>query len=275
MRISATLVVVLVVAVFAGATVWLATADTTKDKQPDPEQFRPKWTTGDKWVVETASTPLQMRSERAKAKEEPVKVRWQFTVARKEKHEGVQCHRVEIACLKTKQMPNPEKQPSVVLWVNARSMTVVGFQTRIPQRGGFATLTETYQSDSRQPTPVVVGPLTALPLDLPLFLAGKARGDKFSYEAMTGPRGKRAADDVAFGVEISQKMDAPSTRSLKDLPESYSRDLKKKPVIEVELKTNDRKVRQLWQVGQPWPVLSSNGSTTARLLKYEPAKAKD
>ena len=283
MRISATLGVVLVLSGIVSAAMWLATADAQKDKDPDPEKFRPKWQTGDKWVVETASKPLQMRFSAApvkdkvgKAKEpEPVKVRWQFTVAKKEKREGVMCYRVNIACLKTRDIPDPEKQPTVTLWVNIKSMVVVGFQTRTPDRDGFTTLTETYQSDSKQPTPVIVGPLTALPLDMPLFLTGKARGDKFTYQAMSGPPGKRAADDVAFGVSIAQKVAAPSTRSLKNLPEAYSRDLKKQPVIEVELKTDDRRVRQLWQVGQPWPVFSSNGSTTARLLSYQPAKAKD
>jgi hypothetical protein len=51
------------------------------------------------------------------------------------------------------------------------------------------------------------------------------------------------------------------------------KDVKIKPVYEVRLKTPLQRVRQLWQADQPWPVVSDNGVTQARLIKVIPPKA--
>jgi len=50
------------------------------------------------------------------------------------------------------------------------------------------------------------------------------------------------------------------------------RDLQNQPLVKVELKTAERTVTQLWQVGQPWPVYTKSGPTEARLVSFTPAK---
>jgi hypothetical protein len=38
----------------------------------------------------------------------------------------------------------------------------------------------------------------------------------------------------------------------------------------VRLETAERKVRQVWQPGMPWPSFSDNGDTVSRLIKVIP-----
>jgi hypothetical protein len=237
------------------------------------EDLRPRWNPDDCWVVETTTKPIQVRNDGAEKKLPPVS--WKFTVKKAEKAAGHDCHRLEIACLDAK--GNVDKtQPTSVLWVDQKSMALRQLQTQLPVPGGFRTVTESYAFADNQPAPVL-GPLTALPLDLPLFLSGAARGlEKFSYEAVSGTGGKRAPNDVAFAVDIEQHVAAAKADDVKRLVpddfKEFGRDLTARPVVEVKLKTTEREVRQLWQTGQPWPVYASNGQTTARLMKVTPAQ---
>jgi hypothetical protein len=236
------------------------------------EELKPRWSAGDSWVVETATRELQSRD--AIDARKPVAVKWQFTVKKVEKTAGHDCHRVEVVCLDDK--GNPDKaQPKAVFWIDEKSMALRQLQTQLPVPGGFRTVTESYAFGDNQPSPVI-GPLSALPIDLPLFTSGAARGlEKFTYEAVSGAGGKRAPNDVAFAIDIEQSFTAGKADDVKRLvADEFSRDLKAHPVVEVKLKTPTREVRQLWQAGQPWPLYSHNGQTTARLLKVTTAETK-
>lgn len=236
------------------------------------EDFKPRWNPDDSWVVETATKPVQARHDLNVTNLPPVS--WKFTVKPSEKIAGHECHRLEVVCLDDK--GNPDKtQPGATLWIDQKSMVLRQLRAQFPVPGGFRSVTESYVFGHNQPSPVI-GPLTALPLDLPLFTAGKARGlEKFSYEAVSGPEGKRAADDVAFAIDIEQTMAPARAEEVNRLVaanfKEFSRDLKAKAVVEVNLKTAERNVRQLWQAGHPWPLYANNGPTTARLLKVTTA----
>jgi hypothetical protein len=237
------------------------------------EDFKPRWSPGDSWVVETTTRAVQMRGDPDATR--PAPVRWRFTVKKAEKAAGHECHRVEVVCLDG-QGNADRSQPSSVVWIDQKSMALRQMQTQLPVPGGFRTVTESYAFGDNQPAPVI-GPLTALPLDLPLFTPGATRGlERFTYEAVSGAGGARAANDVAFAVDIEQHVAPARAEDVERLvPEEFkefSRDLKARPVVEVKLKTAEREVRQLWQASQPWPLYADNGQTTARLVKVTSAQ---
>jgi hypothetical protein len=239
------------------------------------EDLKPRWTAGDSWVVETRTKPVQLREAVDDLK--PVAVKWKFTVKKSERVAGHDCHRVEVVCLDDK--GNTDKaQPGTVFWLDEKAMALRQVQVQMPVPGGFRTITESYAFGDNQPAPVV-GFGTVLPIDLPLFTPAAARGlEKFTYEAVSGTGGKRAPNDVAFSVDIDQHVTAAKAedvnRLVADEFKESVRDLKARPVAEVKLKTAERQIRQLWQVGQPWPLYADNGQTTARLVKVTPAEKK-
>jgi hypothetical protein len=232
------------------------------------EDLKPKWNVDDSWVIETTTRPIQARNDIGDKKSAPIT--WKLTVKKTEKVAGHECHRLEVVCLDDK--GNVDKaQPGSVLWIDQKSMALRQLQTQLPVPGGFRTLTESYDFGDNQPTPVT-GPLTSLVLDIPLFSPGATRGlEKFTYDAVSGGGGKRAANDIAFSVDIEQHITPAKEEDVKKLVaedfKEFNRDLKAAPVVEVKLKTSEREVRQLWQVGQPWPLYANNGPTTARLVK--------
>src|SRR5438477_392650 len=93
--------------------------------------------------------------------------------------------------------------------------------------------------------------------------AGSSKPPRRPCKSVSGPAGKRDATDVAFSTDIEQNITPAKADDVNRLvPEEFkefSRDLKARPVVEVKLKTAEREVRQLWQVGQPWPVYIDNG----------------
>ncbi|HKI37687.1 MAG TPA: hypothetical protein VKA46_37895 [Gemmataceae bacterium] len=240
------------------------------------EDLKPKWNVDDSWVIETTTKVIQARNDLGEKK--PAPINWKLTVKKAEKVAGHECHRLDVACLDDK--GNVDKtQPGSVLWIDQKSMALRQLQTQLPVPGGFRTITESYAFGDNQPAPVTA-PLTALVLDVPLFTPGATRGlEKFSYEAVSGAGGKRAANDVAFAVDIEQHITPAKEEDVKRLVsdefKEFNRDLKAKPVVEVKLKTSEREVRQLWQVGQPWPLYANNGQTTARLIKVTLAQPKN
>jgi hypothetical protein len=240
---------------------------------PSAEQWKPRWCAGDRWIVKTTSRGLERRAAPVESKD-PITARWEFSVKKTEKLAGHDCHRLEVRCLDEQDRPD-EQQPLTVLWVDCKAMVLRQCRMQIPVPDGFRAITESYAFADGQPAPVVA-PFTALPVDLPLFSAGLARGgEKFSYEAIDGVGGSRAADDVAFGIEVEQHVAPARAEDVKRLlPADLSRGLEVKQVVEVKLRAADREVRQLWQAGQPWPVYASNGSTTAHLVKVTSAGAR-
>ncbi|NUQ63327.1 MAG: hypothetical protein HUU20_12680 [Pirellulales bacterium] len=248
--------------------VWAADPPPAGQRSVDAGQLRPQWQMGDQWIVETVSLPVQVRSAGiAQAKSQPI--RWQFAVQKYEKVVSDDCYRVEIRCLEEGQ------QPTTVLWIDKKSQALKQMQTQIPVPGGFRTVSESYEFASGQPSPVL-SPISALPVDLPLFQSGQSKGSQtFTYEANVGAAGTKAVGDLGFAYEIQQEIVEAQPDQVKGLvAEGFAKSLENKPVVEVKLKRFDRQVRQLWQPGQPWPVYSSNGTTTCRLIEVIPAEKK-
>jgi len=244
-----------------------------EDRTSDPagtESFKPQWNVGQSWIVETQSLQVQTREKPADQDPMPV-VQWQFTVEEKEKLAGRNCYRVQVQC---REQGRP--QPQVTLWVDADSLALRQFQTQLPVPGGFRTITESYRFEGNQPAPVMT-PLTALPVDLPLFLPGKTKGlHSFQYETVASPAGQKAIGEVGFAYSIQQTIDTPKPEGVKGLfHEGFVKSLPVRPVATVRLKTFDRDVRQVWQAEQPWPAYTDNGSTVARLVKVIPAQPAD
>lgn len=233
------------------------------------DRLAPRWELGESWIVETASRPIQARSDIALAAAGPV-IQWQFSVQRYEKSLEADCFRIEIRCVSS------SRQPETVLWVDRQSLALRQVQTQIPTPGGFRTITQSYEFAGAQPTPVL-GPLTALPIDLPLLSGGEAKQlDSYAYTSYSGPRGTKAIGDFGFAWQVKQKIspaEAGEARSL--VNEAFAKGLEEEPVVEVRLEGGGRAVRQLWQAGCPWPVYCDNGSTISRLVRIIPAGSKD
>lgn len=235
-------------------------------RSPDLQQLIPRWELGDSWIVETVSRPLQTRAEAdPDARCKPIQ--WQFAVARFEKALTDDCYRLEIKCL-----AEGPQQPTTVVWVDKESRAIRQIQTQIPTPDGFQTVTQSYEFASGQPSPVL-GPISALPLDLPLFSGGGAKGKQtYMYETHTGTPGVKEVGELGFAHQVEQEVQPVENEQVKGLVhETYTKSLTNDPVVEVQLKSGPRQVRQLWQPGLPWPVYSKNSSTECRLVKVIPA----
>ena len=227
--------------------------------------LRPTWRVGDRWVVETRTRAIQVREEPA---DEAAAVRWEFVVAGREAFGGREAFRVRVRCLD--QGPGP----AVTLWVDAATLTLRQVQAQLPTPGGFRTVTETYRADADLPTPVL-GPLTALPLDLPAFLPSGAKGlETFQYEALPGPAGTKAVGEVGFLYAVQQTVEPADAAGIKGLLDGpFAADGDRQPARRVRLRGSDRSVEQLWKPALPWPVWSNNGRTTARLVEVGRAES--
>lgn len=235
-------------------------------RSPTFDELMPRWDLGDRWVVETISRPLQLREEMSV---ETVcrPIQWQFAVRKFEKALTDDCYRVEIKCLL-----GGARQPATVLWIDRKSKALRKIQTQLPVPGGFQTVTQSFEFSSGQPSPVL-GPLTALPVDLPLFIGGEAKGmQTFAYETHLGTPGVKNVGELGFAHQIEQRVTPVAYSEVKGLlNDSYAKSLTEPPTVEVRLKDHDRQVRQLWQPGLPWPVYTNAGSTVCRLVKVIPA----
>lgn len=237
---------------------------------PPPEptvpegQLQPKWRVGEQWVVETTARSAPTSDEQEAG---PVRaVVWTFTVAKIEKVGEHACYRVEI-----KPDTDEGPQPLSIIWVDEKSLALRRIQTQLPVQEDLRTVIESYEFDGGQVSPVM-GPLTGLPIDLPVFLTAKPRGG-FSYRATAATPGARGTDGLAFAVSVEQQITAANPEKIKALlGGAASRDLKAKPIFEVQLKGPEGQVRQLWQAGLPWPAYSDNGHTEARLVKVVPPR---
>lgn len=267
------------VAVLGGAALMPASEPSDKGdgpdkagKKADAEQLKPRWQTGQKWEVETLNQLSQYGGKRDKEPKRKA-VLWEFKVLEGDKLGGKPCYRLQVQA-----KVGSTQQPLTVLWLDEKSLALRQVQTQMRVQGKLRTITESYQSASGQPTPVMT-PLTAIPLDMPVFLEGDKAGlGKFSYEAFSGESGKKDAGDVGFAFDIEQRMEPVGDDAVKELQskgllaESFTKELAAKPFVEVRLKTPGRQVRQLWQPGLPWPAYSSNGVSQAHLLRVIPAK---
>lgn len=245
-----------------------APASPREQQQTDrPASVRPEWRVGDSWIVETQTRLLPARRDPG-SREQGEPVRWQFQVQKTEKIGGQPCFLLEIRSL-LKGRP----QPVTRLWVIERSLAVRQLQTQLPTPAGLQTVTESYQFMDENPSPVQ-SPLTALPLDMPVFLDGRAKGvHVFRYKAVAGPHGQKGLGDTTFAFSIEQRLTPVQAAEVKDLvPVAFEKGVRSEPLFDVKLKTSHRAVRQIWRRGMPWPIYANNGSTVSRLVQFTPAR---
>lgn len=254
---------------------------------PREDDLKPKWKVGDAWTVEVTAPSVALTTrpdpdadkEQFKSKDAPevakkrtpppAVTQYKFSVEASEKVGGAECFRVEVTAL-----PDPKGKPVTKLWYDAKAMTLRQIEAQVPAGGRFATITENYSTDPNAPTPPAIGPLSALPVELPMFVGGRPGEADFSYQAAGGAAGaKRDLKDLAFAVNIKQKLEPTTPDEARSLvPKSFTRDLTAKPLVKVTLKGPERNVTQLWEAGQPWPVFTSSGATTSRLVSVTRAK---
>jgi hypothetical protein len=249
----------------APAGVTVEEPDKTKHEQKIPlEKVRPQWKVGDQWIVETQTRQMQKRSSKTKLSPS---VQWKFHVVKIEPLFGKLSYRIEITGV-----DKTLRTPKTILWIDQKSQVIRQIQTELPVQGGFRTVTESYEHRKGQPSPVI-GLLTALPLDMPLFLSGTKSLGNFQYETISGPAGTKAIGEIGFSYSIKQSsQNAKPEEVTKALGDHFTKSLKKNPSVSIQLKNPERKVDQIWQSKLPWPVYSNNGSTEARLVKFTPAK---
>jgi hypothetical protein len=234
----------------------------------------PPWNLGDRWTVESVGKRLQVRRGGELPAIRPIQ--WQFALSKFEKSLTRECYRVEIRCLASR-----DGHPLTTLWIDRDSRALRQISTEIPVPDGYQTMTVSYDFDSGQPGPVL-GPLTALPIDVPVLLAGRAKGlQTFHYRSTVGPPESKDLEALAFDHEVEQRIapiDAGEVRQLltasfeKLLDEGpLAKSLAEKSVTDIRLKAAGREIRQLWQTGSPWPIYSDNGYCVCRLVSFEAA----
>jgi hypothetical protein len=244
-------------------------------RSPLPTPQPPQWNLGDRWTVESVGKRMQVRRGGEAPTIRPIQ--WQFSLSRFEKSLTHDCFRVEIRCL-----ANENGRPLTTLWVDRQSRALRQIATEIPVPGGYHTITLNYDCNSGQPSPVI-GPLTALPIDLPVLLAARSKGlETFHYRSSSGTPQAKEVDPLLFEHAVEQQiaavdaaearklLDASFAKSLDDDP--LTKSIGPAPVCEVRLKSAGREIRQLWQDGAPWPIYADNGHCVCRLVSVQPAE---
>jgi hypothetical protein len=197
------------------------------------------------------------------------KVQWQFQVGKVEKIDGQDCYAVDVKCMAA---GGRDAKPTR-LWLNKNTLGLEQIEEQLPIQGKYKPVKERYKAQGRT-APVFV-PITAIPLDMPVFLPSEDKGTTdFGYQAIIpDEEGKKALDDVGFKFQVKQTTQAPNRDELKDLvAEEFTKGLAEKKVLEFKFEAGRRKARQIWQEGQPWPLYSSNGLIEAQLIEVKPAK---
>ncbi len=259
------------------ATTPVRSPETQRSATTQP--LTPNWNLGDKWTVEAAGRSVQTRRGGELPMLKPIQ--WQFALSRFEKSLTHDCFRVEVRCLES-----VDGHPLTILWVDRDTRALRQVTTEIPVPGGFQQMTVSYEFENGQPGPVL-GPLTALPIDLPATLTTNAkRLEAFQYTASIGPPGKKEIGDLAFAhdverhvapiaaAEVRQLMVGTFAKSLEGgaAAKALSDEaLVERPVTEVRLKSANREIRQLWQTGNPWPIYCDNGYCVSRLVSHSAA----
>jgi hypothetical protein len=227
-----------------------------------PEIPRPAWRVGDRWEIETVARQIQDRHETVPAS---APIRWRFEVAGMERKLGRNCFRIDVIC-ETK----GRTRPRTTLWCDAETLMIREVQTQLASGGRYRTLQESYESGPTSISPILT-PLTALPLDLPAFQQSGAQHlakgvGKFTYTSQPLAAGAKDPAILRFTQEVEQNTGIASAKSLGLLAPGFAKGPDDRPVIEVQLKTRQRSVVQLWQAGQPWPSYTDNIHTQARLV---------
>jgi hypothetical protein len=245
---------------FALVLLGLTTVATIGGEPPDkpPEALGPAWQVGDRWTVRAVAVQSQLATETGEPTQQPKKpMDWKFTVVGKEEIKGRPCYRVAVTCL-------GRQHPITTIWCDAIHHTLIRVEAKVLIRGQWRVFTETYLPTAGTPCPVL-GPLPALPLDVPVFTPDGRTKDLASqtYETIYGNAGTKAIGDVGFAFSVDQSVTPVQAEYVKSLvPESEA-----KGVVEVEIRGAGRRVSQLWEASAPWPIYSNNGMTEARLVE--------
>jgi hypothetical protein len=202
---------------------------------------------------------LQARNDDPAKPTKPIQ--WQFTVEGTEKIQDTDCTKVKVQC----QLPG--KQPQTTIWLDGKTAVLRKLETQLAVHGEYRTITETYQHSAEQPSPVFV-PVTAIPLDIPVFLDNETKAIQFSYVVQhPQPAEVKSLDAVTFQMSARQIVRAVTPVESKSLvPETFTKDLTKKATVAIELVQGKRTILQVWQADQPWPIYSNNGRTQSKLV---------
>lgn len=233
------------------------------------EKLQPRWKVGDRWDIETQTQQVQRRETITRDSSLAPPLTWRFTVQAEEQVAERPCFRVQIDCLDAQ-----VQAPVARLWVDRESYALRQVQTQHTVAGEVRTMTESYEFPTGQPSPVMAAMLVLLPVDLPMFQQADAKGTKtFEFEAISGPAGVKAFDELSFSYAIEQSVSGAQEDQVKGLLHAeFSKSLAREPMARVQLSTRNRKVSQLWQANLPWPAFSDNGVTRSRLVKVERAE---
>lgn len=230
----------------------------------DGKEMRLDWQTGDRWTVETVpqmSVTSDASSSAGKG------IRWSFEVTGTDKIHDRNCWRASIRCAEP-----GVRSPEVEIWVDQKSGMLIRTTSRVKRGERTAEFTETYLTSDGQPTPVL-GMLSSLPLDMPIFnsLAGRTKSlEPQIYETVIGNGKTKSLEDLGFASIVSQNIKSVPAAQVKSLnvPAASSSEN-----VNVEIRSGNRTVRQIWAPGKPWPIFSDNGVTHSRLLEYIPANS--
>ena len=225
---------------------------------------QPKWEKGSTWMVETVTAPIQNRESKPSTK--PVPIRWQFRVADTEELGGRDCYRIEIECLARGRI-----RPKSVIWVDQKSGFLRQYKTELAVAGQMRPMIESYDHAKGIAAPVVT-PVNALPIALPAFIAPGSKANTFVYTSAPMAAGAKSKDLglVTFAHEVTQTTKKAGSKALEIIPkEGRPKSIENKPVTEVNLGTSEGNITQLWQEGQPWPLVVDNGRTKAYLVTSE------
>jgi len=224
-----------------------------------PAVERPKWNVGDRWVLETLTQKIQGRENLASL--DPLRVRWRFAVNAIESIADHDCYRIDIECLAKGRI-----RPKTTIWCDKETLFLHQIESQVVVGGRFRKVQESYSVADGATAPVL-SPLTALPLDLPVFSSkGSKSIGEFTYLSQPLPAGSKDTSVLRFAHEVKQKVQPATAKALKSLPDSFSKNLENNPVREIHLDGPHRSVIQLWQKGAPWPVYVDNGNTQAWLV---------
>jgi hypothetical protein len=219
------------------------------------EYIRPSWQVGQSWVVETS----KKRGNIASGKAAPGRpVRWLFNVTRREEVGGNDCFRVDIACRSVAGVPG------ITIWVDVNTLALRQAEIGLLVQGEVRRVKERYDTEDEAGSPVIGLP-SALPIDLPVFGAPRSRSGRFTYQASLADE-DRTASNVAFAVDVEQSVKPIGRTDDGRLIGDDVRIDDRTAAYDVRLRSNGREVRQLWKPGMPWPMYSSSGGTTSRLV---------
>lgn len=224
------------------------------------QELHLNWQQGDRWVVETTPRMSTMSSSISSNN----KLKWSFEVVGLEKIREHECWHTSIRCIEAN-----VQSPEIDIWVDKQNGMMVRTTSSLTYATHKAKLTETYLPSNGKATPVF-GMIPALPLDMPVLSTAATNNTKSLepqiYETMTGDGQTKDLGDLGFANMVAQNVQ-PVTSSVTKSLNTISSD----NGFEVNIFANNRKVRQIWAPGKPWPVYSNNGVTESRLIEYIPA----